>query len=162
MHEYYEFDQFINFKGPVAKKPKTQNFQPAFERFGQALLCTVITVTLKKHFDVTYLQTTEFADRSLFFKVPYLIYGFHVFLYMLYAGFSSFDANCTATGIGYRPATKTEIETSIVKRNMDMWNFSVSINGTEAFSNMHLMAKSWIKHYVMLRLMDRMRPKGAV
>ena len=55
MHEYYDFEQFINFKGHIAKKPETANFQPAFERFGQAILCCVITVTISKYIDVTYM-----------------------------------------------------------------------------------------------------------
>lgn len=55
MHEYYEFDEFINYKGNITKKPKTANFQQAFEKFGQALLCCTITVILKRYIDVSYM-----------------------------------------------------------------------------------------------------------
>ena len=124
MHEYYEFDEFINYKGNITKKPKSANFQQAFEKFGQALLCCTITVILKRYIDVSYMQTAEFATRSLFYKVPFMIGSFHAPLYTMYAGFASFDANIIASGIGFRPATsKNDQPTFIAKHNMNMWLF---------------------------------------
>ena len=92
-----------------------------------------------------------------------MIFSFHAPLYTMYAGFASFDANILASGIGYRPATsKTEYEVFIAKSNVNMWIFQLSINGTDAFAFLNTMTASWIKYYCMIRMLDRVRPKGAV
>ena len=162
MHEYYDFELFINFKGDVAKKPQTANFQPAFERFGEALLKVAVTVCLQRYIDVNYMKTDEFASRRILFKVLYLIVAFCVQVYTMCAGFASLDANMIASGLGYRAKSKTEPETFKAKMNVNMFNFQFSINGTDALSNFNMNANSWIKYYCMMRIMDRSRPKGAV
>ena len=99
----------------------------------------------------------------MFYKVPFMIGSFHAPLYTMYAGFASFDANRIASGIGFRPATsKNDQPTFIAKHNMNMWLFQLSITGTDAFAFMNQMTASWIKYYCMFRMIDRVRPKGAV
>lgn len=67
-----------------------------------------------------------------------------------------------ASGLGYRAKSKSENETFIAKENVNMWNVQFSVNGTDVLSNFNRYTNSWIKYYVMMRIMDRVRPKGAV
>ena len=108
------------------------------------------------------MKTEEFAERNLLFKVPFLIGALHIQLYTMFAGFASLDANMIACGLGFRPETKNEPQTYNAKKNVNMFSFQFSTNGTDALANFNIQVNSWLKYYVMIRTMDRVRPKGAV
>ena len=85
-----------------------------------------------------YLLEPEFAERSYFYKVPYLIMCMHIMISTLFVGFVFAECNLIACGQGYSVDEKTGVENFNSYRQVNIWRFETSMSGLEATSTWNM------------------------
>ena len=108
------------------------------------------------------MLSTDFDKHSFVFKLFYLIASMHEMIYRLYVAFGSIEANFIASGISYQPKTDKTPECYNRERAVEMVNFELSLNGTQALSRWNMFTNRWLKYYIQMRLMNRSKPKGSL
>lgn len=159
-HEYRDFDEFINLKAGYAKIPKNRLIGHAAKRFAHMIICVVLMVVLSLNVSFDTLLTEEWTSKPFIWRAGYLIAAIHIKVLTLFIGFVSQETNFIACGQGYKPATKDEPENFNSLRVISIWSFESQISWTEAISKWNIQVHLWLKYYIMLRLMDRKKPKG--
>ena len=74
------------------------------------------------------------------------------------------EANFIASGLSYRPKTKTEPETynSEETRMVKCIAFLTMKRPQECTQNWNIGSHYWLKYFIMLRWMDRSKPRGKI
>ena len=75
-------------------------------------------------------------------------------------GFIAMEANLIACGHGYTPATEKEPENFNSLRSVYVRRIFEMSNLSEALAGWNVAVHNWLKYYVMMRLMDRSKPRG--
>ena len=73
VHEYRDFEDFINQKGNYSNVPRKKLFLPAFQRFAQIIVWAILLLLYSQFFPKDYLVTDEYSQHSLPYKMIYLM-----------------------------------------------------------------------------------------
>ena len=165
VHEYRTFDEFINLKGDFKEIPQDKLTMPALKRFGQMVFVVVLMILVSLNFSFDYLLTPEWSALPFWQRAGYLVGAIHFKVYILFIGFVSMECNFIACGQGYTPSGinkdktfKEENFNSI--RQIVMLPVENQISWHEAVVSWNISVHHWLKYYIMLRLLDRTKPKG--
>lgn len=170
--EFKDWDDFINLRGDYAKMRPFTNYLPALQRFGEALLCIVVSNVCFIYFPPNDMLTEEFGKTNFAYRILHVYMSMMACIWTYFSGFCMMEANLIAVGFGY---TRTQIEhgfddgpspVKIVENfnSVRVIKITPQINGTsfaDYGTNWNIQIHNWLKYYVMLRLMDRSKPKGA-
>ena len=116
----------------------------------------------------SYLLTQEYADSGFFFKAGHLILSTLVKQFTLVLGFTAMECNFIACGQGYVPAktTKTEDGKEVTTpeefnaiKSVLAWPIYACTDFAALVNAWNIQIHHWLKYYVMLRLIDRSKPK---
>ena len=138
MHEYRDFEEFINYRGNITKMPRFGNVVPAFRRFIETWICITILLILNSQIDREYMLTPEFADESIFYKVAFLIASMHIKIYSLYTAFATIEAIFIVTGLSYTPKTEKTKEDYNSTRAVRMIDFELSLTGFQSLERWNM------------------------
>lgn len=94
------------------------------------------------------MQTWEFGEENLVYKVYLLIASMHITILYHYLVFGAWEANMIASGLGYRPKTEKEPEDYNTLRSVIMFKFSTGLTGTGAVNNWNMNSAHWMKYYI--------------
>ena len=126
-------------------------------------------VLLSSHAPKSYLLTEEYAQSGLLFKQFYLVAACLGKLVTLVLGFTAMECNFIACGQGYRPEKKTkkpdgeeitEAENFNAIRNVDCGPIFACTDFGALVNAWNISIHHWLKYYVMMRLIDRTKPKN--
>jgi len=159
--EFASFDDFINLRGDSAKMKAFSNFIPAFKRLFQFLLIIGISVTLSAHFSYELLNEQEFKDASMLYKILLVTACGQGKTFQLFVAFIGMEMNCIASGYGYKARTEKEPENFNTIRSVEMIKFLSATRPTQMISNWNMRTQHWMKYYIMVRLIDRTKPRGS-
>ena len=160
--EFRVVDDFLNYKGEVTKVPRFGTIRPALTRVFESISCIILMVITSILFRQDYMYDPTFADKAFPIKVIYLIGCNYVTVWRLLFAFGMIEANLIANGISYRAKTEKEPEEFNSIRHVKMWDFVKALTGVNIISNWNMCTQSWIKYYILMRLLDRNKPKGKV
>ena len=138
MHEYRDFEDFINYKGKISKMPIFGNFFPAFRRFMETIFCITILTIFSANIETDYLLTNEFGHRNIAFKVAYLIACMHVEILRLFSLFGAIESMFIATGYSYSPKEEKSPESYNSLRAVKMIGFELSLNAFDSIEKWNM------------------------
>lgn len=147
MHEYRDFEEFINYEGKITKMPRFGNFLPAFRRFIETWACIGILVLLSAKVKPGYMLTPDFADESIMFKVLFLIASMHLQIYKMYSGFGTNESNFIACGFSYTPKRDKIPEEYNTIRQVKMIDFELALTANTSIDSWNMCTANWLKYY---------------
>lgn len=164
--EYRTYKEWINLEGKFKEMRPGSHVVPALMRFGETLLFVLATLSMTFIVKVKYMLTPEFALEPLWYRVFFLIASMHIRITTMFVGFKYMESFIVASGEGYHCEVaedgKTKIEKYDYIRAGFFRKFEASTSGTESTQNWNMQAHNWLKYYVMLRMLDRSKPKNAI
>lgn len=102
----------------------------------------------------------SFDQNPFYFKFVFMIFGTLNALYQLFARFVYQEAGLMATGISYQAATKDKPENyNTIRSTQVLVNLSAA-DTKELFGTWNMRTQYYLKHYVMMRQIDRSLPRG--
>lgn len=102
----------------------------------------------------------EFNENPFYFRFIFMIFAGLSTLYLLFSRFVYHEAGLMATGISYQTATKDKPENyNTIQSTQVLVNLS-SADTKELFGTWNMRTQYYLKHYVMMRQIDRSLPKG--
>lgn len=164
MTEFGQFDDFINYRGPITKMPNNGNVIPALKRHGQALCCIVVLVILGSQFKIDYLYDPAYLDEGLLYRIYYMMGCMHITIWRLFTAFSTMEVNLIANGLSYLPKneeTKTP-ECYNTLRAVKILKFQFGLSGLGSVLYWNMRTSDWIKYYIQMRFIDRSLPRSKV
>ena len=160
MHEYRDCIDLLNYRGDIKSMPIGANLWPALKRFGESLMSVTIFLIIQQKIPATYMQTEEFVNEPMYYKVFFLIMSMQISIFYHYFVFGGWEANMIASGLSYRHAEKNPEFNSI--RGVRCYLFSFSTSGSQAAFTWNVCTGTWLKYYLQLRLIDRTLPRHVV
>lgn len=134
------------------------------------LLCLLALVVLSQLVSPRDLLTDEWASKNLGFRAAHMVAALHLKIISCYVGFSSMEANFIACGQSYKPAHEiTDKDGKVIERvpedffyikQIKIWVFETMETWTGAVTGWNIQVHNWLKYYIMLRMMDRSKPRG--
>jgi len=104
VHEFRDFNDFINKKHAYSNIPRSKLWGPAFTRFAQIPFWAFCLIMTDIFCPKSFLLTDEYASWGFLFKSSYLIAACMYKLFTLVLGFTAMESNFIACGQGYKPA----------------------------------------------------------
>lgn len=101
----------------------------------------------------------ELDNHNYFYKMIHLYMGMIITTFTYYAAFCVIEANLIACGFGYSVSENTENFNSV--RMISITPILLATSFADYGTNWNIQIHNWLKYYVMLRLMDRSKAKGA-
>ena len=147
MHEYRDLEEFINYEGKIKKMPRFGNVLPAFRRFIETWACIGILVLLSAKIKPDYMLTPDFANKSIMYRVSYLIASMHVQIYKLYSAFGSIEVMFIATGFSYTPKRDKIPEEYNSIRQVKMIDFELQLTVMTGIVSWNICTANWLKYY---------------
>ena len=78
----------------------------------------------------------------------------------LFVAFTSMEANLIASGMGYQARTAKEPEEFNSIRCARIFDVLTMLDPAQCFTNWNMSVQRWLKYYVLLRLIDRTKPRS--
>lgn len=135
------------------------NYPTAFKRLFQGILCTIISQTINSYAPKAYLLEPQFGQENYIYKILLTIGAMQSVIWNYFSGFCIIEANLIACGLGYINDNGQESFNNI--RMVGIIPIETSTTFQYIGQNWNIPIHYWLKYYVMLRLMDRSKPKGA-
>lgn len=162
--EFKDWDDFLNNRGDYAKMAHFVNYPRAFIRYFQGILCFGVAAVCGVYFPPNEMIEVAFGDHWYPYKILHLYFAMMAVIWVYFAGFCCVEANLIACGFSY---TRKTNDKNLVTENFNsvrLISITPIIFGTsfaDYGTNWNIQIHNWLKYYVMLRLMDRSKPKGA-
>jgi hypothetical protein len=106
------------------------------------------------------LESQEYADLHIFMRCFYIIGLLWLKFSKLMVGFIAMEANLIACGHGYAPATEKQPENFNSLRSICVRPIFDMISLKDALAGWNVAIHNWLKYYIMMRLMDRSKPRS--
>ena len=103
----------------------------------------------------------EFLYQPWWYKFVYMLMSANCAIYFLFARFVYHEAGLIASGISYRAKKEKNTEEYNSIRCMDIIGFHWGETAKDSIANWNMRTQHWLKYYVMLRFMDRTKPRGS-
>lgn len=142
-----------------------KNYPQAFLTFAKALAAMVFGLSIAT-FDEWEMIKPYFGEYSILYKIFYMLMVVQTNIWIYMAGLTLGQSSLDACGFGYKIESKqegkvthkTEVYNGV--KTIHMKGFIMSNNVTELSQHWNVQIHYWLKYYVMLRVMDRSKPKG--
>ena len=102
----------------------------------------------------------EYNENPLYFRFVVMVIAGLRTVYLLFARFAYHEASLMATGISYQAATKEQEENHNSIRNVKILTCLITSCPKELFSSWNMRTQFYLKHFVMMRNLDRSVPRG--
>ena len=159
--EYGTFDDFINYRGDIAKMRPHSNIFPAVRRQIESIICFSVFYSLSFIAEPLDMLKPEFLARPYWFKLVFMVLAANCKIFLLFSRFVYHEAGLIATGISFRARGEKTFEEYNSIRCMDILNFTWSPTAKESIANWNMRTQHFLKYYIMLRQMDRNKSKGS-
>ena len=115
--------------------------------------------------DYEYLLTEEWANSPFWYRLCYLIVTIFLKVYTYFVGFLCMECCFIACGQGYTPEKKLadgtdQPENFNAIRQIEAMAILTQESWLKAVNGWNIQIHNWLKYYVMMRLMDRKKPRG--
>jgi lysophospholipid acyltransferase 1/2 len=107
------------------------------------------------------MLTQEFADKFIGYKLAYMIPSMVSVQSNFFAGFKFEEAGLIACGFGYAETVKEDKVERIYDsvRAVRVRGVLTSTKSADTFQNWNIQIHNWLKYYVMIRVMDKTKPR---
>ena len=162
--EFRTFNDWIYLQGKFEAIPQWGQLKTLLIRFCTGLLTIATFIALSSYFSFNYMKTEEFANdpRGFLYRSFYLCACIQMYWESYFTGFCLMDCALIACGIGYSPKTETQEETYNAISSVNIISLDKAYTVSQLMSNWNIQVHNWLKYYVMLRWIDKSKPKHIV
>ena len=159
--EFYIFDDFINLRGDYGKMRTFSNWLPAFKRLLHMICCVGIHFVFAfANFRPEVLGQEDLSHEPFWYRALWAWMSQKPKEYILLLAFTAMECNSIASGFGYRAKTDREPEDYNTIRTVRLIDFMTATSPAKIIASWNMTTQNWLKYYILLRLIDRKKPRG--